>query len=68
MTYIMICVSHAVSRPDVKKAFIFVCIVLTVAVAVGYSLSYVKQKELQTANKCEKINFILYFVTVLFLW
>ena len=26
------------------------------------------EEELQTANKCEKINFVLQFVTVLFLW
>ena len=26
------------------------------------------EEELQTANKCEKINFALHFVTVLFLW
>ena len=26
------------------------------------------EEELQTAKKCKKINFILYFVTALFLW
>ena len=54
-----------VSRADVKKAFMLACIVLIVAVAAGYYSSYVEQKELQTANKCEMIYLILYFVTVL---
>ena len=49
-----------------KKAFATTFIVLIIAVAVGYYCSYVGQNELQTANKCEKINFIFCtFVTVL---
>ena len=36
-----------------KKPFV-ACIVLIIAVAVGYYCSYVEQKEeLQSANKCE---------------
>lgn len=42
-----------------KEAFLLTCIVLTIAVAVGYHhLCVEQQKELQTAKECEDINLI----------
>ena len=48
-----------------KKVFIYTCIVLIIAAAVGYH-----QKELLTANKCENILFSTWsqFVVVVFLF
>ena len=62
-------ISHAVSRAELgKMVFAYACIAILIIVAVvGYYWPYVEQQELQAANKCEKINFVLHFVTVLFL-
>ena len=50
-----------------EKTFILTCIVLIIAVVVGYHHLFVeKQEELLTANKCENINSDLHSIVVVY--